>query len=195
MSLRNDVTYVTTLILGAIRQILGETLRTVADYLLKESSTVVPPPETPKVEVSPARQRRSSKAAPHREPISQDPPPEVAVKPPKPRDRSNYNPKEHGPYKIAAIGILGTLLENESRLAVPALARILTSSTDSSIRTACKTMVKDGLLATAYDEVVRSAVYWVEDQSAARSHLAELEASAPTLPQSNESGESETSLN
>lgn len=194
MSLRSDVTFVTTLILGAIRQVLGETFRTLADYLLKKS-TVVPPSEPPQVEVAPVRQRRTQKAAPHREPISQDPPPEVVVKATKPRDRSRYNPKDHGPYKIAAIGILKILLGSETRLSVPALARVHTTSTDSSIRTACKAMVKDGILATEYDSNVKSDVYWVDDEKAATAHLAELEAVAPSLPPSNEPGESETSLN
>lgn len=193
MSLRSDVTFVTTLILGAIRQILGETLRTMADYLLKNPQ-VVPPPEPPKVEVAPVHQRRTHKATPQREPISQESPPEVLTKPTKPRDRSKYNPKDHGPYKIAAIGIL-QILSVSGRLSVPALAKGLPNSTDSSIRTACKTMVKDGILATEFSSDARSNVYWIADREATRIHLAELEESAPLLPTSNESGEPETSLN
>jgi len=194
MSLRSDVWFVTSLIGSAIRQILGETFRTLADYLLKEHQ-VVPPPEPIKVEATPVRQRRTTKTAPQREVISQEPPPEVVVKATKPRDRSKYNPKDHGPYKIAAIGILKTLLENEVRLSVPNLAKIHTTSTDSSIRTACKTMVRDLILATEYDDEVKSDVYWVDDPKAARDHLAELEAVAPALPPSNEPGEPEASLN
>lgn len=190
MSLRSDVTFVTTLIVGAIRQILGETFRTLADYLLRDK--VPPPPETIKVEPTPVHPRQ--KATPQRVVINCAPPPEVLVKASKPRDRSKYNPKEHGQYKIAAIGILKTLLENGSRLSAPALAKIHTNSTDSTIRTACKTMVKDGILTTEYDENSKSDVYWVVDLNAARVHLAELEASAPVLPPSDESREPQASL-
>lgn len=192
MSLRNDVWFVTSLIGSAIRQILGETFRTLADYLLREFKEV-PPPEPPKGEIAPVRQKRSHKSK--REAIDQEPPPEVVVKAPKPRDRSKYNPKDHGPYKISAIGILKTLLGRESGLSVPALAKIHTTSTDSSIRTACKTMVEDGILATEYSGKVNSNIYWIKDQNAAQTHLAELEASAPTLPTSEESREPEASLN
>ena len=43
MSLRSDVWFVTTLIGKSLRQILGETLRTLADYLLHEEKVVTTP--------------------------------------------------------------------------------------------------------------------------------------------------------
>jgi hypothetical protein len=194
MSLRSDVWFVTTLIGSAIRQILGETFRQLADYLLHEDQSDTPTTEV-KVDLPKTPPRTRHKAAPQREVISQEPPPDVDFKPAKPRDRSKYKPKEHGQYKVAAIGILRTLLSNDVRLSAPELHKIDNNSTDSTIRTACKTMVSDGLLATELDTKKNSDVYWVFNREAAQLHLTELEAVAPVLPTLEESGESETGLN
>lgn len=185
MSLRSDVRFVATVIVGAIRQILGETCQALADYLLQAKLDT--PVEAPR-EVT--TRPKHVRVVHRRETISPEPPPEVPepdVKPKRPRDRSLYNPKDHGPYKIASIGILTVLFEELSpKMSVPALAKILITSTDSSIRTACKTMVKDGILSVEYDSGVRSDVYWIRDSSLARSHLTELKESAPMLPQTSE---------
>lgn len=205
MSLRSDVWFVTTLIGSTIRQILGEAFRHLADYLLHEDPKTESEPIKDQVQPAPTPVQRPStprmkvpKARTRLEVIHNDPLPEVSEEPEKParvRDRSTYNPKEHNGYKIAAGCVLRTLIANEARMSAPALHKIHPNSTDSTIRTACKTMAKDGILATEYDGSVRSDVYWVFNREMAREHLAELEASAPSLPTSNEPGESETSLN
>jgi hypothetical protein len=194
MSLRSDVWFVTSLIGSAIRQILGETFRHLADYLLREDQSATTATEV-NVEVPKTPPRTRHKATTQREVISQEPPPDVEVKPAKPRDRSKYRPKEHGQYKVAAVGILRTLLSNDVRLSAPELHKINKNSTDSTIRTACKTMVSDGLLATELDTKKNSDVYWVLNREAAQLHLTELEAVAPVLPTSEESGEPQPSLN
>jgi hypothetical protein len=183
MSLRNDIKYVLTTLGEAFRQILGTTFRTLADYLLQDSKDGPRAPEEPKPPTSVA---------------SQDlPEVELEAKPSKPRDRSKYNPKEHGQYKIAAIGVLKTLLSMPPgfRASAPALAKMLPNSTDSTIRTACKTMVTDGLFETTFDDSIRSCVYWVYNVKAATLYLSELESTTPALPVSDEARESETSLN
>ena len=199
MSLRSDVWFVTTLIGKSLRQILGETLRTLADYLLHEEK-VVTTPEPIKVqkETSPTPIRTPRPKGPYKprarlEVIGNDPPPEVSEGPEKParvRDRSGYNPKDHNGYKIAAVGVLRTLLDNDTKFSAPALHKVHQNISDSTIRTACKTMVDDGLLATELDKGINSAVYWILDREGAHKHLMELEAVAPKLPTSNEAGES-----
>jgi hypothetical protein len=57
-----------------------------------------------------------------------------------------------------------------------------TESTETTIRTACKTLVEDGIFDRVLDEHVNSVVYWVRDLDAARKLLAELEANPPYLP-------------
>jgi hypothetical protein len=200
MSLRSDVKFVATTIVEAIRQILGETCQILADYLLvqKERSVAVSQEEEAEVvEVSfTPRQRKHARVSHRRETISSEPPPEVSepeVKP-RPRDRSLYKPKDHGGYKIAAIGVLQTLLSSNMKLSAPAIHKNYKISSDSTIRTACKTMVEDKILATEFSSEVRSDVYWILDLEAAEKHLAELRATAPVLPQSDESGESQASL-
>lgn len=202
MSLRNDIKFVAMTLGGAIRQILGEAFRQLADYLLGKEE---PHPSevqeaTPvKVETPSVRTRRSVNTS-RKQVISRHPPPDV-VQPDKPikvRDRSGYLAKEHGSYKIAAIAILKVFLNQEAgkRLSVPELYKLLNNtSTDSTIRTACKTMVEDQIFDTVHEDGARSAVYWVKDIDAASNHLANLEAVAPKLPVSNEGGEPETSLN
>ena len=202
MSLRNDVKFVTSLIGRALRQILGETFRNLADYLLHEGNSIEVQPEVSKVKVAPApvqttpRKKNSPKSQSRIEvtPIETNPESspggdlsETLVKV---RDRSTYNPKDHNGYKIAAIGILRTLLNTGSRFSAPALHKIHQNVSDSTIRTACKTMVTDGLLATELDKGLNSAVYWILDHEAARLHLMDLEATTPALPVSNERGES-----
>jgi hypothetical protein len=199
MSLRSDLWFVTSLIGSTIRQILGESFRTLADYLLRGEPETEPKPisvqvQTPltPVQSSVPYRTRSSKAHTRLEVTSKDLPPEVPNEPEKPvkvRDRSVYKPKDHNGYKIAAIGVLQTLLSNDaslSRMSAPALHKIHPNSTDSTIRIACKTMVKDGILATEYSDDVRSDVYWVLNREAAQNHLAELEVVAPQLPISDE---------
>lgn len=182
MSLRSDVTFVATTIIAAIRQILGETCQILADYLLQVDEVSNPP-------------RGNDRVVERQEASSSEPPLEVLpVKPQKPRDRSLYKPKEHGGYKIAAIGVLQSLLNSTSKLSAPAIHKNYKISSDSTIRTACKTMVADGILATEFSSEARSDVYWILDLEAAEKHLAELKAMAPILPQSDESGEPQPSL-
>ena len=194
MSLKSDVWFMTSLIGKLLRQILGETLRTLADYLLREE----PIPEPVKAQPAPNRKKGSPKSRARLEVINNDPPPEVIGEPEKPakvRDRSNYNPKDHNGYKIAAIGVLRILLNNGTKFSAPALHKIHQNISDSTIRSACKIMVEDGLLDTELDKGINSAVYWILNHEAAHKHLMELEAVAPSLPTSNEPGEPEASLN
>jgi hypothetical protein len=202
MSLRNDIWFVTRVFGKALRQILGETLRTLADYLLHEEE-IIPTPEPINIQPEPSTPVRTPaprtkvKSRARTEVISNSPPEVIPdlEKPAKTRDRSRYNPKDHNGYKIAAIAVLKTLLCTEDRLSVPALHKLYRDITDSTIRTACKTMVEDGILTTELDSKVNASVFWILNHDAARKHLAELEAVAPVLPTSNELGESETSLN
>lgn len=200
MSLKSDISFIARTLGGAIRQILGETFRILADTLLYRKQEPPAPPDPPVRVETPAVHSRKAVRASSRQIFSHNPPPEVEQpeKPVKIRDRSSYNPKNHNGYKIAAIGTLRTLLSNDvrlSRLSAPALHKINQDSTDSTIRTACKTMVKDGILATEYDNDVRSDVYWILNRELAVGHLTELESVTPKLPTSEEGGESESSLN
>jgi len=205
-SLRSDIRFIAKTLGGAIRQILGETFRIIADTLLyrKQVPMEAPPapvsPPVKKVETSTTRPRKS-KATP-RQAVSHEPPPEVVElpeKPPKVRNRSGYLAKEHGSYKIAATGILKVLIfgqDQGQRLSVPELHKLLNkTSTDSTIRTACKTMVEDQIFDTVHEEGARAAVYWIKDEVAARNHLVYLESVTPKLPTSEEGGEPEPSLN
>lgn len=205
MSLRSDVMFVTSLIGKALRQILGETFRNLADYLLREGQEPETQPEAPKVEVAPApvqstpsrkKSTPKSKSRIEAAPVETPTIEEAPEKPVKVRDRSTYNPKEHNGYKIAALGVLRVLLSLDpgSKRSAPDFHKLDPISTDSTIRTACKTMVKDGILDTEYDNLARSNVYWVYNLDAAERHLAELEATAPELPTSDEPGEPQTSL-
>jgi len=192
MSLRSNVKFVVSLIGGAIRQSLGDIFRQLADYF---QSLPEDPPVPPKEEQPPVRLRPPAKI--RRQAISRKPPPEVlglandvveGVKPPKIRDRSGYNPKDHNQFKVAALGILRALLSDESNrpASAPALTRELkntkTESTETTIRTACKTLVDDGIFDRVLDEQINSVVYWVKDFDAAHKLLAELEANPPYLP-------------
>jgi len=196
MSLRSDISFIARTLGGAIRQILGEAFRIVADTLLyrKQEPTEAPPAPPVRVEAPVARSRRSVTVA-RRQVISHEPPPEV-TKPQKVRDRSNYNPRDHGQFKVAAIGILQTLMDGGNvPMSVPALDKVLPNSTDSMIRTACKTMVEDKVLAGKFEDSVRSVVYWVEDNlELVTSYLTQLRENAPELPTSNEGGEPQPSL-
>jgi hypothetical protein len=210
-SLRSDISFIARTLGSAIRRILGETFRIIADTLLYQKQEPMEAPPAPVatptqaptqafVRVKPKRNSiKSVKAA--QKVTSIDPPPEVdePVKPPKVRNRSGYLAKEHGAYKIAAIAILKVFLYNQEagpRLSVPELYKILdNTSTDSTIRTACKTMVEDQIFDTIHEDGARSAVYWVKDEVAARNHLAYLESVTPKLPTSEEGGEPEASLN
>jgi hypothetical protein len=208
-SLRSDISFIARTLGSAIRRILGETFRIIADTLLyqKQEPMEAPPAPvaTPAPTPAPVRVKpkghsiKSVKASP--KVTSIDPPLEVdePVKPPKVRNRSGYLAKEHGAYKIAAIAILKVFLYNQEvgpRLSVPELYKILdNTSTDSTIRTACKTMVEDQIFDTIHEDGARSAVYWVKDEVAARDHLAYLESVTPKLPTSEEGGEPEASLN
>jgi hypothetical protein len=186
MSLRNDIKFVVSLIC----QSLGDIFRQLADYFSLPEDAPTPPREAP----PPVRPRPSIRI--RKQSISRKPPPEVlgsdsdvvmGVRPPKVRDRSRYNAKEHGQYKISALGILKVLLADESRRAsAPEIAKELMNtkleSTESTIRSACKIMVSDGILDGVQD--LKYFVYWIKDSAAARQYLAELEANAPTLPES-----------
>jgi hypothetical protein len=186
----------------AIRQILGETCQVLADYLLrvqKEPSGAIPQEEEEAevVEVSfTPRQRKHARVNHHRETISSEPLPEVSEPEvrSRPRDRSSYKPKDHGSYKIAAIGVLQNLFDSDQKLSAPAIQKRYKNSSDSTIRTACKTMVEDGILATEFSSEARSDVYWILNVDAAQKHLEELKATAPQLPQSDEVVEPQASL-
>jgi hypothetical protein len=196
MSLRSDARFVATVIVGAIRQILGETFRTLAEYLLKETQDNEP--TEVHVEVPQASQRSRSKTPTQREPISREPTPDMEPKPVKPRDRTKYNPKEHGQFKVAAVNVLELLLKEQYnyRTSVPALAKILVDTcSDSTIRSACNTMVKDDILDVVFDAEAKSKVYWVKDFESAREYLASIRTVAPILPTLEESGEPQPSLN
>jgi hypothetical protein len=189
MSLKSDVKFVVSLIGGAIRQSLGDIFRQLADYF---QSLPEDPPVPPKEEPLPVRPRTPARA--RRQAISRKPPPEVlgsiqdvVTKQAKVRDRSGYNPKDHNQFKVAALGILRVLLsEPNRRSSAPALAKELkgtkTESTETTIRTACKTLVEDGIFDRVLDNQVNSVVYWVRDSAAARKLLDELEANPPYLP-------------
>ena len=189
MSLRNDIKFVVSLIGGAIRQSLGDIFRQLADYFQNPpEDTPIPPREA----APPVRQRQPTKV--RRQTISRQPPPDVlgltqdvVSKPPKVRDRSGYNPKDHNQFKVAALGILRILLsEPNRRSSAPALAKELrgtkTESTESTIRTACKTLVEDGVFDKVLDGQLNSVVYWIRDSEAARQLLDKLEANPPYLP-------------
>ena len=206
-SLRSDVRFIAKTLGKAIRQILGETFRIIADTLLyrKQEPIEAPPspaPVAPPVNVEKSTTSSRKSKAPQRQTLSHEPPPvlvELPEKPPKVRNRSGYLAKEHGSYKVAAIGILRVFLHDQEanhRLSVPELHKLLNkTSTDSTIRTACKTMVEDQIFDTVHEEGARSAVYWVKNVDAACNHLTYLESVTPILPTSEESGEPETSLN
>lgn len=186
MSLRSDIKFVVRLICHSI----GDLFLQLADYFQNppESSPVPPREEPPPVlQNPPTRVRRQT--------ISRRPPSEVIssiadieVRPPKVRDRSGYNPKDHNQFKVAAIGILRTLLDDG--LTRPASAPALTKglegsrneSTESTIRSTCKILVKDEVLQSTYEDSCHSHIYWVSNKENARKYLAELEANAPYLP-------------
>jgi hypothetical protein len=199
MSLRSDISFIARTLGEAIRQILGETFRVLADTLLQKQEPVVDPQAPPiapiRVETPHTRTRKAIRAvASNPEPLPDSDPIE---KPIRIRDRSMYVPKDHGSFKISAIAILKVFLQGEGqRLSVPELHKILEeTSSESTIRTSCKTMVEDHILGTIREEGARSAMYWVIDEKAARQYLAQLEAVAPKLPTSDESGEPQASLN
>lgn len=191
MSLRSDVKFVTTVIARAIRQILGETCQVLADYLLRVQKE--PSVETPQAEVTP-RQRKHVRVVQPQEELSSEPPATLVEVRSRPRDRSSYKPKDHGSYKIAAIGVLQNLFDSDQKLSAPAIQKRYKNSSDSAIRTACKTMVEDGILATEFSSEARSDVYWILNVDAAQKHLEELKATAPQLPQSDEVVEPQASL-
>lgn len=205
-SLRSDVRFIAKTLGRAIRQILGETFRQLSDYLLyrKQEPVEATPAPSPVATPAPVRVKAKASSKSHlkvsqKQPARIDPPSEVdePEKPPKVRNRSGYLAKEHGSYKVAAIGILRVFLQEAGqRLSVPELHKLLNkTSTDSTIRTACKTMVEDQIFDTVHEDGARSAVYWVKNVDAACNHLTYLESVTPTLPTSEESGEPETSLN
>jgi hypothetical protein len=128
MRLPKELAPLLTEIRITIRHIIGFSLRRISDILLYDYEMPSKVSSKPEVEETPA-------------PVESDPPP------PKVRDRSKYDPMEHGAVPSALYGALTIILRHgrEASLTVNQILEEI-EATDSTLRKGLKVMEEKGVM-------------------------------------------------